>query len=110
MITRRSLFKSLISAAAVAPFIKVTSLQAKKMPKKLELTSKTAKRLGYVLNAEDAKKGKHKAKYKAGSNCQNCRFYKKPKDDWAKCSMAGNKLVAKEAWCKSHKLRKVKKA
>jgi hypothetical protein len=110
MLTRRSLFKSLLSAAAVAPFIKVASIQAAKVAKKLDLASKTAKRLGYVLKAEDAKKGKHKAKYKAGANCQSCRFYKKPKEDWSKCSMAGNKLVTKAGWCKSHKPRKAKKA
>ena len=106
MLTRRSLFKSLLSVAAVAPFVKIASVSAAKVAKKLDITSNTAKRLGYVLKAEDAKKGKYKSKYKEGSNCQSCRFYKNPKEDWSKCSMAGNKLVSKDAWCKSYKARK----
>lgn len=106
MLTRRSLFKTVLSAVAVAPFLKVASTQAAKAAKKLDITSKTATRLGFVVKAEDAKNGKFKKKYKEGANCANCRFYKKPKDGWGKCSMVGNKLVNAEGWCKSHKLKK----
>ncbi len=106
MLTRRSLFKSLLSAAAIAPFLNVVSTQAKKVAKKLDITSKTATRLGFVAKAEDAKAGKFKAKYKEGANCANCSFYKKPKDGWGKCSMVGNKLVNDAGWCKSHKMKK----
>lgn len=114
-ISRRSVFKSLFSAAVLAPFASVLSVQAATMEKikkkMLDVKSKTATRLQYVAKAEDALKGKSKAKYKAGSNCSNCNFYKADKDhpEWGKCSMAANKYVAAEGWCKSYRKSKKKK-
>ena len=73
----------------------------------LDLKSKTAKRLNYVDKAEAAKSHK---KFKAGSNCGNCKFYKadKKNPEWGKCSMAGNKYVSKDGWCKSYRAKKKK--
>jgi len=115
MFTRRSLFKSLLSVAALAPLAKVSSLSAKTMEqikkKMLKTDSKTAKRLKYVAKAEEAKGNK---KYKAGSMCGNCKFYKADKKNptWGKCSMAGNKYVETAGWCKSYRAdkKKMKKA
>lgn len=115
MMTRRTLFKSLISTALLAPLASVVKVSAamtdKIKAKLLDVNSKTAKRLHYVENAEDAAKGKSAKKYKAGSLCENCNFYKadSKNPEWGKCSMAANKYVSKDGWCKSYRKKKVKK-
>ena len=115
MITRRSLFKALCSTAVLAPFVSVLSVQAAmtdKIKKKLlDIKSKTAVRLDYVAKAADATKTKSAKKYKAGSLCDNCNFYKadKKNPEWGKCSMAANKYVSKDGWCKSYRAKKKKK-
>ena len=63
------------------------------------IDEKTMKRLDYVA---DATKSTNK-KYKAGSNCANCRWYKDHSKPWAKCSMAANKQVSACGWCKQWK-------
>jgi hypothetical protein len=116
MLSRRTLFKTLFSAALVAPLARFVPLSAamtdKIKSKLLDIKSKTAVRLHYVAKAEDAKKGASKAKYKEGSNCENCNFYKakKPNLEWGRCSMAANKYVSKDGWCKSYRAKKKKKA
>ena len=120
MKTRRSFFKAALLGLGALPFLKsVDALAAtakscpqknptdkKALKKMLKADAKTAKRLKYELNATESK---HK-KYKAGSNCGNCKFYnaKKEVENYAPCSMAGNKYVASCGWCKSFKLDKKK--
>jgi hypothetical protein len=64
--------------------------------------AKNKSRLDYVLNAADAKGHK---KFKAGSNCLNCKWYKKKKEvgGYAPCPMMANKYVSACGWCKSWK-------
>ena len=59
-------------------------------------------RLGYVLNAADAKAEK---KFKAGSTCGNCKYYKNKKEvgAYAPCLMMSNGYVSTCGWCKSWK-------
>ncbi len=63
--------------------------------------AKNKERLDYVLNAADAKSH---AKFKEGSTCANCKFYKKAKEEggYAPCPMLANKYVSHCGWCKSY--------
>jgi len=108
--TRRDFFKSLAMGAIAIPFIRSTSVLAagacpSKEPTKAGLKlvkegDKQIKTLDFVFNAPDSKN----AKYKAGNNCANCKFYnnKKLESDWAPCSMFANKYVPGCGWCKSY--------
>lgn len=112
--TRRQFFKLAFGAIALAPVLRVADVLAKAaMPKsekikKKMINDKTAKRLDYVANAADAKKGKSAKKYKEGNNCANCKFFKadKGEPDWGKCTMAANRYVYKGGWCKSYRAAK----
>lgn len=113
---RRHFLQLAASAIAVLPISKLMAAGeacTKSTPdakyRVLDPAGKTAQRLKYV---EDATKSTHK-KYKAGSACGNCKYYKvkkgKEAEGWAKCSMAGNKYVTTCGWCKSYKEDKKKK-
>ena len=115
---RRSFLKLAIAGIALAPLARVADVFAA-MPKTKKIAdkmidAKTTKRLKYVAQASEAKKlkaAKNKSykKFKDGSNCGNCKFYKKSKEEgWGKCSMAGNKYVAADGWCKSYRADKKK--
>jgi len=117
---RRSFLKLALATFALAPLARVADLVAAGMPKTEKIKNKmidakTSKRLKYVADANEAKKlnaagDKGYKKYKAGANCGNCKFYKESKEKgWGKCSMAGNKYVASEGWCKSYREDKKKK-
>lgn len=114
--TRRQFFKLAFGALALTPFLKVADALAEAaMPKsdkikKKMINDKTIKRLKYVANAEDAKKGKAAGnkdykKYADGSLCSNCKFFKADagEPDWGKCTMAANRYVYKDGWCKSYR-------
>ncbi len=108
--SRRSFLKLAFGTLALAPLARVLAAMPKtqKIKDKM-INEKTAKKLNYV---DVASKAKDHKKYKKGSNCGNCKFYKESKEKgWGKCSMAGNKYVASEGWCKSYRLdkKKVKK-
>ncbi len=62
-----------------------------------------AKTLQYVA---DAKTTKH-AKFKAGSDCGNCKFFNLAKADsgFAPCTMMGMKYVSECGWCMSYALK-----
>ena len=118
--TRRSFLKLAIAGFALAPIARVADVIAaaaipktKKIKDKL-IDAKTTKRLKYVAEASEAKKlkaagDKKYKKFKDGSNCGNCKFYKKSKEEgWGKCSMAGNKYVSANGWCKSYRADKKK--
>lgn len=55
-----------------------------------------AKSLNYVL---DAKEAKNLPKFKEGSDCANCMFFKPELNDG--CVLFGNRKVRKEGWCQS---------
>ncbi len=114
--TRRQFFKLAFGALAIAPFVRVAEVfAAAAMPKSEAIKSKmindkTAKRLKYVADAAEAKKlnasgDKNYKKFKEGSNCANCKFYKadKGEPEWGKCTMAANRYVAGAGWCKSYR-------
>ncbi len=114
--TRRQFFKLAFGALALAPVLKVADAFAKAaMPKseaikKKMINDKTAKRLKYVADAKEAKKGKAAGnkdykKYTDGSVCSNCKFFKadKGEPEWGKCTMAANRYVYKDGWCKSYR-------
>tara|TARA_R110002072_G_scaffold276051_1_gene437407 strand:+ start:145532 stop:145900 length:369 start_codon:yes stop_codon:yes gene_type:complete len=114
--SRRNFFKKAFFGVASIAFLKSSetlAALAKSCPqaapttdkvkkKLLDINSKTAKRLDYVVNAPDAKAHK---KFKAGSNCANCKFYKADKKEpvYGRCSMAANKYVPSCGWCKSYR-------
>lgn len=111
--TRRSLLKGALVGLAGLPLFKGTLARAEnskkcaKAPggvKALDFKSKTAQRVDFVAVAKDSK---HK-KFKAGSNCGNCNWYKKPKEGWGKCAMVGNKYVPECGWCNKYKESKKK--
>lgn len=58
------------------------------------------KTLEYVVDASTSKN----AKYKAGANCANCKFYNTAKLEGghAPCTMLGMKYVSNCGWCKSY--------
>lgn len=62
-----------------------------------------AKNLEYVLDAKTSKN----AKYKAGSDCGNCKFFNSAKIEsgHAPCTMMGMKYVTNCGWCKSYLLK-----
>lgn len=100
---RRSFFGKLLVALSATPIL--SSLKAEEACKATKapagvktIDDKTAKRLEYGTVAES----KGNKKYKAGSNCGNCNFYKykQEKEGWAKCTMAANKYVQSCNWCK----------
>ncbi|MBK26868.1 MAG: hypothetical protein CME70_22895 [Halobacteriovorax sp.] len=120
MKTRRSFFKAALLSISALPLLKsgealaASALKcpqdapkdAKALKKLLKYDGKVSKRLAFVANSSDTK---HK-KFKAGSNCGNCKFYnaKKEVEGYAPCSMAANKYVPACGWCKSYKLDKKK--
>lgn len=117
MKTRRSFFKAAALGLSALPLLNAGNAFAKACPqadpkdpkalkKLLDVKSKKATRLDYVANAVDSK---HK-KYKKGDDCGNCKFYKAKKEveNYAPCSMVGNRYVASCGWCKSHKVDKKK--
>ena len=114
---RRDFFKKLLLGAAAIPLVRVSDAMAKacaapktdKVKKKLlDYKSKQATRLNFVANAAD---GKGHKKFKAGSDCGNCKFYKADKAEptYGKCAMVANKYVPTCGWCKSWKVNKKKK-
>jgi len=117
--TRRSFFKLALGVFALSPIVKVASVFAEAAAPKSAaikaklINEKTAKRLKYVSDAAEAKKlqaagDKGYKKYKEGSQCTNCKFYKadKAEPEWGKCTMAANKYVSGKGWCKSYKAAK----
>ena len=112
-VNRRRFFKQIAGAFAAVPFMGLATdvfAEEKKCganpPGKKFVTpeDKAAKRLDYVAVASESKN----KKYKAGSACSNCKFYKDKKaiGDWAPCQMLANKYVASCGWCKSYKAKK----
>ena len=107
--TRRTFFQTTLLGALVAPFIlkSTNALGADACPttapagKKIVLPNEgMGKTLDYVADATTSKN----AKYKAGNNCANCKFYNSAKLEggYAPCTMLGMKFVAGCGWCKTY--------
>lgn len=111
--SRRSFFQFAVAGLTVVPFIfKATKSFAAAeacpavAPKGKALgvpTEGMGKSLEYVLDAKTSKN----AKYKAGSSCNNCKFYNAAKAEggYAPCTMMGMKYVTHCGWCKSYALK-----
>lgn len=108
-LTRRSFFQMAVAAATIVPFaLKATkSLAADSCPKGppagKSIASETegmGKGLEYVADAKTSKN----AKYKAGMDCGNCKFFNAAKAEggYAPCTMMGMKYVSTCGWCKSY--------
>jgi hypothetical protein len=108
-VDRRSFFKMALTVIAVVPFaIKgIASASAAGCPTTAPAGKQVAqvgvgmaKSLEYVEVASASKN----AKYKAGANCMNCKFYndKKAEGGYAPCTMMGMKYVTNCGWCKSY--------
>ena len=125
-LNRRNLFKLGAATIVSVPLLKISNLFAAEEElawdacpivapvtdskgNKIKYPNKKAiARLKYVENATTST---HK-KYKAGSACGNCKFYKskikegKITDEeggYAACSMLANGYVSRCGWCKSYK-------
>ncbi len=110
---RRNFLLKTAFGIALFPLAKMASVLANACPspapkaadikkRLLDPEGKVAKRLNYVVNAPD---GKGHAKWKAGDNCGNCKFYIRPhkaEPHYARCSMAANRFVPICGWCKSY--------
>ena len=111
-LSRRSFFQYTLTAAIATPMLMSSAelfAQAKcpATPPAGKMVAKVgegmAKSLHYV---EDAKTSKH-AKYKAGSDCANCKFYNKAKLEggYAPCTMMGMRYVSGCGWCTTYSLK-----
>ena len=107
-LNRRSFFSMALAAVAVVPFaLKSSKAQAAACPATAPAGKQVAqvgvgmaKSLEYVADAKDSKN----AKFKAGQNCLNCKYYndKKAEGGYAPCTMMGMKYVTSCGWCKSY--------
>jgi High potential iron-sulfur protein len=94
-ISRRSLLKTLATAAAVLP---VCKSQAAEQPH-LDVRDPQAVALGYVENAADVDPKKF-PRYVKGSTCDNClQLQGKPGSNYRPCNLFSGKLVAVSGWC-----------
>lgn len=111
-LSRRSFFQYSLTAAIAAPLLIHSSdlfAQAKcpATPPAGKMVAKPgegmAKSLQYV---EDAKTSKH-AKFKAGADCGNCKFFNKAKAEggYAPCTMMGMRYVSSCGWCTTYMLK-----
>jgi len=106
---RRSFFSLALTAFAVVPFAlksqsaaaaaacPTTAPAGKQVAK---VGEGMAKGLEYVEVASTSKN----AKFKAGSNCGNCKYFNVAKGEggYAPCTMMGMKYVTNCGWCKSY--------
>lgn len=100
---RRNFFqKALISVTGLLAAGKVLANECKVgTPPAGKKVAVDKERLDYESNSVNSK---GHAKYVAGSNCANCKFYKKANEvgGYAPCAMMANKFVSACGWCKSY--------
>ncbi len=95
-VTRRDLLLT-VGPAAAALLVGRGAPAQTSMPH-LEESDPTAKSLGYV---NDAAQAKGDPLYKAGSMCSNCaQLQGKAGDQWRPCTIFAGKLVNANGWCK----------
>ena len=109
-LNRRSFFTMALSVVTIVP-LALRSLKAEAAPAACPTKAPAGKSvaepgvgmgksLEYVVDAGTSKN----AKYKAGQNCLNCKYYNDKKADggYAPCTMMGMKYVTSCGWCKSY--------
>src|ERR1700693_5817799 len=98
---RRSFLKTgslAVLAAAITGSVGNAAAQGAKVDEK----DAQAQSLGYKHDATKVDKAKF-AKYLAGQDCANCRFYQgKPTDAWGGCAIFQGKQVAGKGWCSAY--------
>lgn len=107
-LNRRSFFQMALGSLAVAPILlNIKNAQGASCTntppagkKVAQVGVGMAKGLDYVDNASNSKN----AKFKAGQDCTNCKFYQTAKAEkgYAPCTMMGMSFVAGCGWCKSY--------
>lgn len=108
---RRSFFRMALTAVAIVPFAlkgignaaAATPACPTTAPAGKQVAQEgvgMAKSLEYVAVSSTSKN----AKFKAGQNCLNCKYYneKKAEGGYAPCTMMGMKYVTSCGWCKSY--------
>lgn len=107
-LNRRSFFKMAVAAAAVVPFALNTKAASANgcpaAPPAGKQVAKVGEGMAKGLEYVDVAANSKNAKYKAGNNCGNCKYYndKKAEGGYAPCTMMGMKFVTNCGWCKSY--------
>lgn len=98
-LSRRTLLRGVVSAAALIPVINLSSRPAWAADK-VPTDDPMAKSLNYVEDADAADIDRPEKAGTPGSEqyCHNCSLYQ-GSDDWGPCSIFQNRLVAGEGWC-----------
>lgn len=94
---KRRRFVQLACMSGLIPLIELTGNKAIAAPdNEVSADDPLAVQLAYV---PDAKQAAGHPKYREGSDCANCMFFKPELNDG--CVLFGNRRVRKEGWCKS---------
>ena len=94
---KRRRFVRLACISGLIPLVDLSSNKALATPAgEVSVDEPLAKQLNYVLVASEAKDN---PRYKEGSDCANCMFFKPDMNDG--CVLFGNRPVRKEGWCQS---------
>lgn len=94
---KRRRFIRLACMSGLIPLINLSPDAAVAAPTgEVSVSEPLAQQLNYVLDARDAKAH---PKFKEGSDCANCMFFKPELNDG--CVLFGNRTVRKEGWCQS---------
>ena len=112
---RRSFFQMAVTALAIAPIAIKSIGSAEAAPAGCPTAPLAGKQMAVVgtgmaksLEYNEAATATKHAKYKAGQNCLNCKYYndKKAEGGYAPCTMMGMKYVSNCGWCKSYLAKK----
>lgn len=108
-LNRRSFFSLALTAMAVVPFaLKSNKSEAAPAcptaPPAGKQVAKVGEGMGKSLEYVELASTSKNAKYKAGANCGNCKYYNVAKEagGYAPCTMMGMKFVTTCGWCKSY--------
>ena len=94
---KRRHFIRLACMSGLIPLVDLHSGRAFAAPSgEVSVDEPLAKSLNYVL---DASESKEHPKYKEGSDCSNCMFFKPEMNNG--CALFSNRPVRKEGWCQS---------
>lgn len=105
-VNRRGFLKGALAALASIPVLE-SLLSNSAFAAEVDKTKGMAKTLGYVSDAaKECAGGKCAPKYKDGSSCSKCTFYKKIDDKTGNCSLVKPGHVMAAGWCKSYNEKK----
>jgi hypothetical protein len=94
---RRSLVKSLATAAAAVAIFRSGKMRAAELPH-LDVKDPAAVALGYVENATQVDVKKYPT-YVTGSRCDNCLLLQGSNGAYRPCNLFTGKLVSGAGWC-----------